>query len=82
VDEADISIRLSGPLAWVSTDTVANAAEAYPWIAVPAEGIRKAKHITCSALGIFVIENSEAFEQVCLLDGIADSWLCVAIHVG
>ena len=77
VDEADISIRLSGPLTWVSTDTVANAAEAYPWIAVPAEGIRKVGRVTCSALGIFVIENSEAFEQVCLLDGITDGWLCV-----
>jgi Wadjet anti plasmid transformation system JetA-like protein/uncharacterized protein DUF3323 len=77
VDEADISIRLSGPLTWVSTDTVANAAEAYPWIAVPAEGIRKVGHVTCSALGIFVIENSEAFEQVCMLDGITNRWLCV-----
>jgi hypothetical protein len=77
VDAADISIRLSGPLTWVSTDTVANAAEAYPWIAVPAEGIRKVGHVTCSALGIFVIENSEAFEQVCLLDGITDRWLCI-----
>jgi Uncharacterized protein conserved in bacteria C-term(DUF2220)/Protein of unknown function N-terminus (DUF3323) len=77
VDEADISIRLSGPLTWVSTDTVANAAEAYPWIAVPAEGIRKVGHVACSALGIFVIENSEAFEQVCLLDEITDIWLCV-----
>lgn len=56
---------------------MANAAEAYPWIAVPAEGIRKVGRVTCSALGIFVIENSEAFEQVCLLDGITDGWLCV-----
>jgi len=77
VDEANISIRLSGPLTWVSADTIANAAEAYPWIAVPAEGIRKVGRITCSARGILVIENSEAFEQVCLLDGINDSWLCV-----
>ena len=77
VDEADISIRLSGPLSWVSTDTIANAAEAYPWIAVPAEGIRKVGRVSCSALGIFVIENSEAFEQVCLLDEVTDGWLCV-----
>ncbi len=77
VDEADISIRLSGPLTWVSTDTIADAAATYPWIAVPVEGIRKVGKITCSAQGIFVVENSEAFEKVCLLDDITERWLCV-----
>ena len=77
VDEADISIRLSGPLTWVSTDTIADAAATYPWIAVPVEGIRKVGRITCSAQGIFVVENSEAFEKVCLLDDITERWLCV-----
>jgi Uncharacterized protein conserved in bacteria C-term(DUF2220) len=77
VDEADISIRLSGPLTWVSTDTIADAAATYPWIAVPVEGIRKVGKITCSAEGIFVVENSEAFEKVCLLDDITERWLCV-----
>lgn len=77
VDEADISIRLSGPLTWVATDTIADAAATYPWIAVPIEGIRKVGKITCSAQGIFVVENSEAFEKVCLLDGITERWLCV-----
>ncbi len=77
VDEADIAIRLSGPLTWVSTDTIADAAATYPWIAVPVEGIRKVGKITCSAQGIFVVENSEAFEKVCLLDDITTRWLCV-----
>lgn len=77
VDEADISIRLCGPLTWISTDTVADAAEAHPWIAVPAEGIRKVGHVRCSARGVFVIENSEAFEQVCLLEEVTGRWLCV-----
>lgn len=77
VDEADIPIRLSGPLVWTFNDTVADAAAAHPWIAVPAEGIRKLGYISCSAQGILVIENSEAFEKVCLLDDISDRWLCV-----
>lgn len=77
VDEADISIRLSGPLTWTSTDTIADAAATCPWIALPVEGIRKVGKITCSAQGIFVVENSEAFEKVCLLDDITERWLCV-----
>jgi hypothetical protein len=77
VDEADIPIRLSGPLVWTFNDTVADATAAHPWIAVPAEGIRKLGYISCSAQGILVIENSEAFEKVCLLDDISDRWLCV-----
>lgn len=77
VDETDIAIRLSGPLVWTFNDTVADAAAAHPWIAVPAEGVRKLGYITCSAQGIFVIENAEAFEKVCLLDDITDRWLCV-----
>ena len=77
VDEADIPIRLSGPLTWTSTDTIADAAATYPWIAVPVEGIRKVGRITCSAQGIFVVENSEPFEKVCLLEGITERWLCV-----
>ena len=77
VDEADIPIRLSGPLVWTVSGIVADAAAAHPWIAVPAEGIRKLGYITCSAQGVLVIENSEAFEKVCLLDGITDRWLCV-----
>lgn len=77
VDEADIAIRLSGPLTWAFNDTIADAAAAHPWIAVPAEGVRKLGYIACSAQGIFVVENSEAFEKVCLQDGITDRWLCV-----
>lgn len=77
VDEADIPIRLSGPLVWTFKDTVADAAAAHPWIAVPAEGVRKLGYITCSAQGVLVIENSEAFEKVCLLGDIIDRWLCV-----
>jgi hypothetical protein len=38
LDQADIPIRLSGPLTWVSADTIADAAATYPWIAVPLEG--------------------------------------------
>lgn len=77
VDEADIPIRLSGPLVWTFNDTVADAAAAHPWIAVPAEGVRKLGYISCAAQGILVIENSEAFEKVCLLGDITVRWLCV-----
>jgi len=77
VDEADIPIRLSGPLVWTFNETVADAAAAHPWIAVPAGGIRKLGYIKCSSQGILVVENSEAFEKVCLLDDITGRWLCV-----
>jgi hypothetical protein len=43
----------------------------------PLGGIRKVGKITCSAQGIFVVENTEAFEKVCLLEGITERWLCV-----
>jgi hypothetical protein len=40
VDEADIPIRMSGPLIWKVEETLANATAVRPWIAVPALGIR------------------------------------------
>ncbi|KAB1160901.1 hypothetical protein F6X68_07060 [Micromonospora sp. AMSO12t] len=77
VDEADIPIRLSGPLAWVIDGTVADAAAARPWIAVPAHGVRTLGYVDCTARGILLVENTEAFEKVCLLDGVTNRWLCV-----
>lgn len=77
VDEADIPIRLSGPLVWVIDGTVAAAAAARPWIAVPARGVRTLGYVNCAACGILLVENTEAFEKVCLLDGVTDRWLCV-----
>ncbi|MEV4845107.1 Wadjet anti-phage system protein JetD domain-containing protein [Micromonospora matsumotoense] len=77
VDEADIPIRLSGPLAWVIDGTVADAAAARPWIAVPAHGVRTLGYVDCAAHGILLVENTEAFEKVCLLGGVTDRWLCV-----
>jgi hypothetical protein len=77
VDEADIPIRMSGPLIWKSRDTLANAAAVHPWIALPAQGIRTLGYVDCTAQGILLVENTEAFEKVCVLDGITDRWLCV-----
>jgi hypothetical protein len=77
VDEADIPIKLSGPLVWKFQDTIAHAATARPWIGLPAQGIRTLGYIECDAKGILVVENMEAFEKVCLLDGITERWLCV-----
>ncbi len=74
---ADIPIRLSGPLAWVIDGTVADAAAARPWIAVPSRSVRTLGYVDCAAHGIFLIGNTEAFEKVCLLDGVTDRWLCV-----
>lgn len=77
VDEADIPIRLSGPLVWKFEETIAHAATAHPWIGLPAQGIRTLGYIECDAKGILVVENVEAFDKVCLLEGVTDRWLCV-----
>jgi hypothetical protein len=77
VDEADIPIRMSGPLTWKSLDTLADAMAVRPWIALPAQGMRSLGYVDCRAQGILLVENTEAFEKVCLLDGITDHWLCV-----
>jgi hypothetical protein len=77
VDEADVAIRISGPLVWKTDETIADAASAAPWIAVPARGVRSLGEVECEAVGIFVIENTEAFEKVCTTPGISDRWLCV-----
>jgi hypothetical protein len=77
VDEADVAIKLSGPLVWKTEETIANAAGVAPWIAVPARGVRSLGEVECKAIGIFVVENTEAFEKVCMAPGIAERWLCV-----
>lgn len=77
VDEADIPIRMSGPLTWKSLDTLADATAVRPWIALPAQGMRSLGYVDCAAQGILLVENTEAFEKVCVMDGITDRWLCV-----
>lgn len=77
VDEADVPIKMSGPLVWKTDGTIADAATARPWIAVPARGIRALGDVECDAVGIFVVENVEAFEKVCATDKISERWLCV-----
>lgn len=77
VDEADVPIKMSGPLLWRTDGTIADAATARPWIAVPARGIRALGEVECDAVGIFVIENVEAFEKVCTTDKVSERWLCV-----
>lgn len=77
IDEADVPIKMSGPLVWRTDGTIADAATARPWIAVPARGIRALGAVECDAIGIFVIENVEAFEKVCTADKVSERWLCV-----
>jgi hypothetical protein len=77
VDEADVAIKISGPLVWKTDETIADAGASAPWIAVPARGIRALGEVECGAVGIFVVENTEAFEKVCVTEGIAERWLCV-----
>ena len=33
--------------------------------------------IDCSAVGVFLVENEDAFAQVCKLPDVAEQWLCI-----
>lgn len=75
--EADTEIRLRGPLTWVADDVVADASVCRPWLSLPAQGVRSLGHTTCDARGVLLVENLEAFEQVCGLPEVVDTWLCI-----
>ena len=49
----------------------------HPWIGLPSKGIQIVGRIERSARGVLVVENSDTFQQVCLLAGVTDRWLCV-----
>lgn len=77
VQKSDISIRVRGPFAWRQGNVIADASRSRPWIGLPSDGIHLAGEIDFNATGILLIENAETFEQVCGVDEITDSWLCI-----
>ena len=42
-----------------------------------AKGLHVSGIVQCTARGVFVVENSDTFEQVCKLPGVAETWLCI-----
>ncbi len=77
LDKAEHEIRVRGPLRWTVGSVAADAAKGHPWIGLPSEGVRLVGRIEHHARGVLVVENSDTFQQVCLLPGISDTWLCV-----
>lgn len=77
VQKSDISIRMRGPFVWRQGNVIADASRSRPWIGLPSDGMRLAGEIDFAATGILLIENAETFEQVCRIDEITDSWLCI-----
>jgi hypothetical protein len=77
VSEADSEIRIRGPLVWHLGRVAADAAVAEPWIGVPAKGLHAAGVTSCRARGVFLVENSDTFEQVCKVPEITGQWLCI-----
>lgn len=77
VNKSDIAIRVRGPLVWRNGSVVADAMRGVPWIGLPSEGVRLIGDIDFSARGILLVENAETFEEVCKLDDVTESWLCI-----
>jgi hypothetical protein len=77
VDKAEYEIRVRGPLRWSIGSVIADASKGKPWIGLPTEGVRLVGRIQRSARGVLVVENSDAFQQVCQRQDISDTWLCV-----
>jgi hypothetical protein len=77
VEETDTELRMRGPLRWRVDTVIADAAACRPWLGLPAGGLRSLGLIDSSAVGVLLIENEDAFAQVCKLPDVADQWLCV-----
>ncbi|MEU9891205.1 Wadjet anti-phage system protein JetD domain-containing protein [Sphaerisporangium sp. NPDC051011] len=77
VDKTDTEVRLRGPLVWSIGDVVADASKAKPWISLPANGLLSLGVVKCEAVGIFVIENSDTFERICMRTALSDTWLLI-----
>ncbi|APU15312.1 Wadjet anti-phage system protein JetD domain-containing protein [Actinoalloteichus fjordicus] len=78
VDEADTELRMRGPFTWTADeDTIADAATTTPWIGLPALGLRTLGYPHFNARGVLLVENSDAFDRVCAMPEIVESWLCV-----
>ncbi|MET8941834.1 Wadjet anti-phage system protein JetD domain-containing protein [Streptomyces rubiginosohelvolus] len=77
VDEADIDVRVRGPLRWRVGSVAADASVANPWIAVPAGALRLVGEVEHGGRGVFLVENSDTFERVCAIPEVTSQWLCV-----
>jgi hypothetical protein len=77
LDKADYEIRVRGPLRWTVGSVAADATKGHPWIGLPSGGIHIVGRIERNARGVLVVENSDTFQQVCLLSDVTDRWLCV-----
>ncbi|MFJ9527072.1 DUF2220 domain-containing protein [Streptomyces griseus] len=77
VEETDTELRIRGPLQWRVGSVVADAAACRPWLGLPARGLRVLGMIDCDADGIVLVENEDAFQQVCKIPEIVDHWLCI-----
>ncbi|MFC9331928.1 Wadjet anti-phage system protein JetD domain-containing protein [Kitasatospora sp. NPDC057015] len=80
VDEADVDIRVRGPLSWRIGPVAADASVANPWVALPAGALRLIGEVEYRARGVFLIENSDTFERVCAMADITSQWLCIWGH--
>ncbi len=77
VEESETELRMRGPLRWQVDTVIADAAACHPWLGLPARGLLSLGLIDCSAVGVLLIENEDAFTQVCKHPEIADRWLCM-----
>jgi len=77
VEKAEYEIRVRGPLRWFVGSVAADATKGRPWIGLPADGVRLVGRIERDAHGVLVVENSDAFKQVCIRPDVTDRWLCV-----
>ncbi|WP_410598435.1 Wadjet anti-phage system protein JetD domain-containing protein [Amycolatopsis sp. lyj-90] len=78
VKVTDVEILMRGPLRWHVGSVIADAHSTCPWIGLPAGGIELLGTVDQSDVrGVFVIENKDAFEQVCTNTDIYHRWLCV-----
>ncbi len=77
VEGSDTELRMRGPLLWRVDNVIADTAACRPWLGLPAKGLLSLGVIDCSAVGVLLVENQEAFTEVCNTPGIADHWLCI-----
>ncbi len=78
VKVTDVEILMRGPLRWHVGSVIADAHSTCPWIGLPAGGVELLGTVDRSDVrGVLVIENKDAFEQVCTKTEIYHRWLCV-----
>ena len=70
-------IRVRGRLRWSVGPVVADAMRGHPWIGLPSGGIHVVGQIERDVQGVLVVENTDAFQYVCLRPDVTDTWLCV-----